>query len=67
MNTGTIVKISPKGFGFIAVDGQKDHVFFHAKQLVELEFDAALQERRVKFLVVSSPNGPRAVQVQAAN
>ena len=35
---GVIKKLTDKGFGFIAVEGQKD-IFFHSKSLVGVTFD----------------------------
>ena len=65
MNEGTITGVRlDRGFGFIAVSGERD-VFFHYKQLAdELPFDEKLQERRVRFDVENSPKGPRAVNVR---
>jgi CspA family cold shock protein len=55
-----------RGFGFIRPSGGGDEVFFHATDLVGLDFDPLLYERRVRFDIVDSPKGPRAANVQAA-
>jgi cold shock CspA family protein len=54
-----------KGYGFIASPGQPD-VFFHYTELVDLPFDETLQERRVRFNIIGTSKGPKAVAVRAA-
>lgn len=68
MYTGTILRlVEDRGFGFIKSPGQPD-VFFHCRELADdLAFDESLQERRVKFDIISAPKGPRAANVQAAD
>jgi cold shock CspA family protein len=53
------------GFGFISAPGQPD-VFFHASDLMDLAFDETLQERRVRFQIVTIEKGSRAKCIQAA-
>jgi cold shock CspA family protein len=67
MHTGAIVNQRiDKGFGFIAEPNQPD-LFFHANDLCDdLPFDERLQERRVKFDVVTTAKGPRAKNIQPA-
>ena len=66
MYSGTICSVrSDRGFGFISSTGQPD-VFFHVSDLVGLEFDDTLKERRVEFGIVDSPKGPRAANVRPA-
>ncbi len=49
-----------RGFGFIGVPGGPD-VFFHMSDLAgDLTFDDQLVRRRVQFILVSTPQGPRA-------
>ncbi len=63
--TGTIKKLTDKGFGFIAVDGQKD-LFFHSKNLVGVMFDELREGDAVSFESEQSEKGPNAVNVQRA-
>lgn len=67
MNTGTIkTVIVERGFGFIA--SGDDSLFFHLSGLnADLEFNEQLLERRVCFNLVTTPKGPRAVNVRAAD
>lgn len=66
MHEGTIKNVVlEKGFGFVAERGGPDR-FFHVNDLIDLEFDHRLIERRVKFDAVDAPKGPRAKCVQPA-
>lgn len=56
--------VSARGFGFIATTGQPD-CFFHMHDLVGLDFDETLRERRVRYDIVTTSKGPRAANVQA--
>ena len=68
--TGTIVCIKDrdgKSFGFIRPIGSDVDLFFHATDLVGLEFDGRLQEQRVSFCMMETPRGRRAASVRAAD
>ena len=67
MTTGTIKKVvSDRGFGFIAAEDGKEY-FFHRDGLDRsLEFDRLVGGEKVNFEVESSPRGPRAGKVSAA-
>lgn len=62
---GVIKKIMDKGFGFIALEGQKD-VFFHRNSLVGVKFEELQQGDAVTFEIEESPKGLNAVNVQRA-
>ena len=64
MPTGTIKKKTDKGFGFIAVEGDKD-LFFHMANCVT-PFDSLQEGQTVSFDLEDSPKGPRATNVSAA-
>jgi len=63
MQTGTIARLTDKGFGFIAVEGQAKDLFFHAKELVGTSYDDLREGDKVSFEIGDSPKGPNAVQV----
>ena len=64
MKTGIVKNIVlDRGFGFIGSPGQRD-IFFHCSQLVALDFDEQLLERRVSFEVATTEKGPRAINVR---
>ena len=67
METGTIKKLTDRGFGFITRDngGDKD-LFFHAKELQGVEFNELKEGDKVQFEVSDSPKGQSAVNVSRA-
>ena len=67
MHRGTIVSLQlDRGFGFIFEKQGEPDIFFHAKDVVGVEFNERLKERRVQFDVVTTDKGPRAANVQPA-
>jgi len=64
--TGKIARVTDRGFGFITPDeGDKD-VFFHAKDLIETEFNDLKDGDAVTFDVEEGPKGPAATNVALA-
>lgn len=64
--TGTIARLTDKGFGFIKpAEGDKD-VFFHARGLVDVVYDDLREGDAVTFDVEEGPKGPAAVNVKRA-
>ncbi|MCB9818825.1 cold shock domain-containing protein [Candidatus Nomurabacteria bacterium] len=64
--TGTIARLTDRGFGFIKPDqGDKD-VFFHARSLVEIMYDDLREGEAVTFDVEEGPKGPSAINVKRA-
>jgi CspA family cold shock protein len=63
--TGTIKKLTDKGFGFISQDGGKD-VFFHSKNLVGVQFNDLKEGQTLSYDIEESPKGPNAVNIQLA-
>lgn len=64
--TGTIRRLMDKGFGFIGVEGQAKDIFFHAKNLVDVQFSDLREGDTVSFEMEDSPRGPQAVNVVRA-
>ena len=63
---GTIVRLNPKGFGFIAPeDGGKD-VFFHARELQGVAYNDLKEGEVVTFEVTDTDRGPAATNVARA-
>ena len=63
MQTGTIARLTDKGFGFIKVEGQEKDLFFHSNELVGVSFDSLREGDTLSFEVAQSPKGPNATKV----
>lgn len=66
MYEGVITNLTlDRGFGFIEANGRRD-IFFHCKDLVDMEWTEQLTEQRVRFDISQTPKGPRAANVRPA-
>lgn len=64
--TGTIARLTDRGFGFIKPsEGDKD-VFFHARSLVDVMYDDLREGEAVTFEVEEGPKGPAAINIKRA-
>lgn len=63
---GVIVKVFPKGFGFVSVDGVSDNIFFHLKEL-SVEFSLFLRGEPVTCDVKERKKGLFATNVKLHN
>ena len=63
MQTGTIARLTDKGFGFISREGAERDLFFHSNELVNVKFDELREGDKVSFEVADSPKGPNAIKV----
>jgi len=67
MTTGTIARLTDKGFGFISREGEDKDLFFHANGLVEgLEYNDLREGDKVSFEEADGPKGPNAINVARA-
>ena len=66
MDQGTIKRLTDRGFGFIAREGEEKDLFFHSNELVGVEFNDLKEGDKVQFEVVDSPKGPNATKVSRA-
>ncbi len=64
--TGTIKKLTDKGFGFITAEGMAKDLFFHSNSLVGVAFDELREGDAVTFETEDSPKGLSAVNVNRA-
>ena len=62
MTTGTIARLTDKGFGFINIGTDKD-VFFHANALVDVEYNELREGDTLQFEIEQGPKGPNAINV----
>ena len=66
MEQGTIARLTDRGFGFIAREGQEKDLFFHSNELQGVEFSDLKEGEKVTFEVVDGPKGPSATKVSRA-
>lgn len=64
--TGTIKRLTDKGFGFIAIEGEENDLFFHSSALIDVTFEELREGDAVTFETEDSEKGPRATDVQRA-
>lgn len=64
--TGAIKRLTDKGFGFIAQEGEEKDLFFHSSALVGVTWDELREGDAVSFDTEDSDKGPRATNVQRA-
>jgi len=63
--SGTIKKITDKGFGFISTPDGTEY-FFHQSACTSTPFDSMREGENVTFTVGQGPKGPRAENVVPA-
>jgi len=63
---GQIKRLTDKGFGFIAPEGQDKDVFFHSSALIDCTYADLKVDDMVTFEVEDSEKGPRAKDVRRA-
>ncbi|MBP9748123.1 MAG: cold shock domain-containing protein [Patescibacteria group bacterium] len=64
--TGTIKRLTDKGFGFITAEGLAKDLFFHSNSLVGVSFDELKEGDTLSFETEESPKGLNATNVQRA-
>ena len=62
--TGTIKKLTDKNFGFITQDEGGNDLFFHANNLVDVEFDSLQEGDKVEFETMDTPKGQAADKIR---
>ena len=66
MTEGTIARLTDRGFGFIAREGEEKDLFFHSNELEGVEFNDLKEGDKVTFEVAEGPKGPNATKVSRA-
>jgi len=66
METGTIARLTDRGFGFITREGEEKDLFFHSNELKDVQYDELKEGDNVTFEVADGPKGPNAVSVSRA-
>ncbi|MCD5396814.1 MAG: cold shock domain-containing protein [Candidatus Pacebacteria bacterium] len=63
MKQGKIVRITDRGFGFIAREGEEKDLFFHFRSLQNVDFDDLKEGDLVEFEEETGEKGLSAVKV----
>ena len=63
MEKGKIARLTDRGFGFIAREGEDKDLFFHSNELVDVEFNDLKEGDEVEFEVGEGEKGPNAIKV----
>lgn len=61
-----IIKKLLNGFGFITPENGGKDVFFHAEDLVDVDFESLSEGQSVSFEMGESDKGPKATNVELA-
>ena len=64
MATGKISRLTDRGFGFIAIEGEEKDLFFHSNELQGVEYNDLNEGDTVEFEVGEGPKGPNATNVK---
>ena len=63
MQNGIIAGLTDRGFGFIKREGAEKDLFFHYKDLVNVQFDELKEGDKVSCDVEDGEKGPKAIKV----
>lgn len=66
MSQGKIARLTDRGFGFIAREGEEKDLFFHSNELQGVAFDELKEGDEVTFEVAEGPKGLNATKVTRA-
>ncbi len=66
MAEGTIARLTDRGFGFIAREGEEKDLFFHSNELQGVEYNDLKEGDKVTFEVAEGPKGLSATKVSRA-
>ena len=66
MQTGTIARLTDRGFGFIARENEEKDLFFHSNDLKDVQFNDLREGDKVSFEVVEGQKGLNATNITRA-
>ena len=66
MEQGKIARLTDRGFCFISREGVEKDLFFHSKELQNVQFDELKVGDQMQFEVTQSEKGPNATKVSRA-
>lgn len=60
---GTIARVTERGFGFIAREGEEKDLFFHSNELRNVQFNDLREGDKVTFEIAEGPKGLNATNI----
>ncbi len=66
METGTIARLTDKGYGFISREGESKDLFFHSNELQGVRYDDLQEGDTLTFDVEEGRQGLNAVRISLA-
>ncbi|MCW9054624.1 MAG: cold shock domain-containing protein [Candidatus Pacebacteria bacterium] len=63
MEKGTIERLMDKGYGFIKSEASDKDLFFHAREVKDVDFDTLKEGDAVEFEMTEGEKGPQATNV----
>lgn len=63
MKEGTIARLTDRGFGFIAREGEEKDLFFHSNELKNVEYNDLREGDKVTFEIAEGPKGLNATNI----
>ena len=63
MQKGTIARLTDRGFGFIAQEGEEKDLFFHSNELKDVQFNELREGDELTFEVAEGPKGLNATKI----
>ena len=66
MQEGTIARLTDRGFGFIAREGEEKDLFFHSNELQNVQYDDLREGDKVTFEIAEGPKGLNATNINRA-
>ena len=66
MQKGTIARLTDRGFGFIAQEGEEKDLFFHSNELKDVQFNELREGDALNFEIAEGPKGLNATNISKA-
>ncbi len=63
MEQGKIIRLTDRGFGFIACESMEKDLFFHSNELQGIKFNELKEGDQVQFEISEGPKGLSAIKI----
>jgi cold shock CspA family protein len=64
---GTVTRVTDRGFGFLTPQSGQRDIFFHARELLDVESNVSIVGNSVEFDMIEGPKGPVAANVNVVS